>query len=93
MPWCSRWTLCSVGMLGFGVMIAASAGAQTIAVTNGDFESPTIGPGNFTLAAPPGWSLVTGGATDVGLFHPTEALASRPGRYSARTGRRRLDRG
>lgn len=63
----------TAGMLGFGFMVAASAGAQTVAVTNGDFESPTVSPGGFTLAAPPGWTLVTGGATDLGVFHPTVA--------------------
>jgi hypothetical protein len=51
--------------------LAGAAGAQTIPVTNFDFEDPAQSAGGFTLSAP-GWTPVGGGG-DWGVFYPTVA--------------------
>ncbi|MBY0399519.1 PEP-CTERM sorting domain-containing protein [Myxococcota bacterium] len=58
-------------LVSIGLLSTSSAWAQTVAISNHDFESPGLAAGSFTNAVPPGWTFVDGFPSETGVFHPT----------------------
>jgi hypothetical protein len=53
--------------VGIAVVLTASL-SSAVMITNGSFEDPAVGDGNFTMTPPPGYTGVVGGI--VGVFDP-----------------------
>lgn len=67
--WLLLWSFC----VGSSVSLSVSpAQGQSLPVQNGDFESPVLSQGGFSMNAVPNWSPVATGA-GFGVFHPTIA--------------------